>query len=49
MLSEMKVVEQRELSDNFDLFLLQRWESRAKYDKYLEWAMAQSGTRESMS
>jgi quinol monooxygenase YgiN len=26
------------------LFLVQRWESRQKYDKYREWAMAQPGT-----
>jgi quinol monooxygenase YgiN len=28
------------------LFLLERWESREKYDKYREWAMAQPGTEE---
>jgi len=31
------------------LILLGRWESRAKYDKYLEWAMAQPGSNELMS
>jgi quinol monooxygenase YgiN len=31
------------------LFLLERWESRAKYDKYLEWANAQQGTSEIMA
>ena len=28
------------------LLLVQRWESRDKYDKYREWAMAQPGTEE---
>ncbi|UCC88340.1 MAG: antibiotic biosynthesis monooxygenase [Anaerolineales bacterium] len=28
------------------LILLQRWESREKYDKYRDWAMAQSGTEQ---
>jgi quinol monooxygenase YgiN len=31
------------------LFLLERWESRAKYEKYREWAMAQPGSSEAMS
>ena len=31
------------------LFLLERWESRAKYEKYREWAMAQPGSTEAMS
>lgn len=33
-------------SDANHLFLLERWESREKYEKYLEWAMAQAGTQE---
>ena len=31
------------------LFLLERWESRAKYEKYREWAMAQPGSDDMMS
>lgn len=31
------------------LVLLERWESRAKYEKYREWAMAQPGSGEPMS
>lgn len=31
------------------LFLLERWESRAKYEKHREWAMAQPGSSEAMS
>ena len=31
------------------LVLLERWESRDKYEKYREWAMAQSGTSEIMA
>jgi quinol monooxygenase YgiN len=31
-------------SDPNHLVLLERWESRDKYDKYREWAMAQPGT-----
>jgi len=31
------------------LFLLERWESRPKYEKYREWAMAQPGSSEAMS
>ena len=31
------------------LMLLQRWESRADYERYREWAMAQPGTDDLMS
>jgi quinol monooxygenase YgiN len=31
------------------LFLLERWETRAKHEKYREWAMAQPGSSEAMS
>lgn len=30
------------------LILLERWESRTKYEKYREWAMAQPGSGEAM-
>jgi quinol monooxygenase YgiN len=30
--------------DPHHLVLLQRWESREQYDKYVEWGMAQPGT-----
>lgn len=33
-------------NDADHLVLLERWESRAKYEKYREWAMAQAGTEE---
>lgn len=37
-------------SENPDRYVLvQRWESRAKYDSYWKWAMEQSGTGEMMS
>jgi quinol monooxygenase YgiN len=35
--------------DASHLFLLERWESRAKYEKYREWAMAQPGSTEMMA
>jgi hypothetical protein len=31
------------------LFLLEHWESRAKYEKYREWAMAQPASNDMMS
>jgi quinol monooxygenase YgiN len=31
------------------LVLMERWESRAKYEKYREWAMAQQGSSEAMA
>ena len=31
------------------MILLERWESRAKYEKYREWAMAQPGSKDMMS
>jgi quinol monooxygenase YgiN len=31
------------------LFLLERWESRAKYQEYLEWANSQQETNEAMA
>jgi quinol monooxygenase YgiN len=35
--------------DNPDhLVLLERWASRAQYEKYREWAMAQSGTQDAV-
>jgi quinol monooxygenase YgiN len=33
-------------NDPNHLFLIERWESPEKYDKYREWAMAQPGTQE---
>ena len=33
-------------NDPNHLFLVERWESREKYDKYRGWAMAQPGTQE---
>jgi quinol monooxygenase YgiN len=31
------------------LFLLQRWESQAKYEAYREWAMAQSSSSDALA
>jgi quinol monooxygenase YgiN len=36
-------------NDANHLILLERWESRAKYEKYREWAMAQSASSDAMS
>ena len=35
--------------DENHMVILGRWESRAKYDKYREWAMAQKGSTDLMS
>jgi quinol monooxygenase YgiN len=36
-------------ADPSRLILPERWESRAKYEKYREWAMTQPGSNEMMS